>query len=315
MLRESEVLSLLMRRTPAHSLEQDLYCDAGVFEVDMEKIWYREWVFAIPACEIPKAGEFVVHEIGAYSVVIVRGNGGEIRAFHNACRHRGSVLCKTKKGRGPKLVCPYHQWTYELDGSLLWARDMGPDFVASDHGLMSVHCRNVSGMVELTRKNEPGVIHGIGRGMGVCDNDRRAHMGHREEQPREFQREPHATMRRRISGKVSCVQGNAVPGKPIHVRHRCIVGRGPVITVLLEHNECTGWRLMSGFARAAGRDGDPQAVAVDMHSLLIQRNNDRYGSIRLAFGVPREFSRREIAHFLVDLLAQRNRCSDHTFAA
>jgi Rieske 2Fe-2S family protein len=154
MLRESEVLSLLMRRTPAHSLEQDLYCDAGVFEVDMEKIWYREWVFAIPACEIPKAGEFVVHEIGAYSVVIVRGNDGEIRAFHNACRHRGSVLCKTKKGRGPKLVCPYHQWTYELDGSLLWARDMGPDFDASKHGLKSVHCRNVAGMVYICLADE-----------------------------------------------------------------------------------------------------------------------------------------------------------------
>ncbi len=104
MLRESDVLSMLLRRKPAHSLPQELYCDPGVFQVDLENIWYREWLFAIPSCEIPKAGDYVVHEVGVYSVVIVRGTDGQIRAFHNACRHRGSVLCKSKKGRNPKIV-------------------------------------------------------------------------------------------------------------------------------------------------------------------------------------------------------------------
>jgi stachydrine N-demethylase len=147
MLSESDVLSTLMRRKPSYSLAQDLYCDPGVFEADMNRIWYKDWIFAIASCEIPKAGSYVVHDIGAYSVVIVRGNDNEIRAFHNSCRHRGSVLCKTKKGTGPKLVCPYHQWTYELDGRLLWAREMGPEFDPSKHGLKQVHCRNLSGMV------------------------------------------------------------------------------------------------------------------------------------------------------------------------
>ncbi len=121
MLRDSDVLSMLMRRKPDYSLAQDFYVDPGIFQVDMDHIWYKEWVFAIPACEIPKSGDY----IGVYSVVIVRGNDGQIRAFHNTCRHRGSILCKTRKGLGPKLVCPYHQWTYDLDGKLLWARDMG----------------------------------------------------------------------------------------------------------------------------------------------------------------------------------------------
>ena len=147
MLSDSDVLSALMRRAPAHSLAQELYCDPGVFRADMAHIWYRDWLFAIPACEIPKPGAYVVHEVGAYSVVIVRGNDGAIRAFHNTCRHRGSVLCRTKSGTNPRLVCPYHQWTYELDGRLLWARDMGPDFDASRHGLKPVHCRNVAGLV------------------------------------------------------------------------------------------------------------------------------------------------------------------------
>lgn len=147
MLRDSDVLSLLMRRKPAYSLAQAFYVDPGVFRSDMENIWYRDWLFAAAACEIQKSGDYIVYDIGVYSVIIVRGSDGEIRAFHNTCRHRGSVLCKTPKGRNPKLVCPYHQWTYDLDGKLLWARDMGPEFDPSQHGLKPVHCRNASGMV------------------------------------------------------------------------------------------------------------------------------------------------------------------------
>ncbi|MFT3689304.1 aromatic ring-hydroxylating oxygenase subunit alpha [Paenirhodobacter sp.] len=163
MLREPDVLSLLMRRKPAHSLVQELYCDPGVFQVDMDNIWYRDWLFAIPSCEIPKAGDYVVHEVGVYSVVIVRGSDGEIRAFHNSCRHRGSVLCKSKKGRNPKIVCPYHQWTYNLDGSLLWARDMGPEFDPKKHGLKPVHCRNLSGMVYICVADQAPDIEELAR--------------------------------------------------------------------------------------------------------------------------------------------------------
>lgn len=143
----SDILAMLINRKPNHSLARGLYCDQATFDADMENIWYKDWTFSIPACEIPKAGDYVVHDIGIYSVILVRGTDGEIRAFHNTCRHRGSVLCKNKKGSNPKLVCPYHQWTYELDGRLLWARDMGPDFNASEHGLIPAHCRNVGGMV------------------------------------------------------------------------------------------------------------------------------------------------------------------------
>jgi stachydrine N-demethylase len=147
MLRDADVLSMLMRRKADCSLARAFYCDDDVFQVDMEHIWRRQWLFAIPACEIPKSGDYVTYDVGHHSVILVRGSDGVIRAFHNSCRHRGSVLCKTKKGRGPKLVCPYHQWTYELDGRLLWARDMGADFDASKHGLKPVQCRTNAGLV------------------------------------------------------------------------------------------------------------------------------------------------------------------------
>jgi Rieske 2Fe-2S family protein len=147
MLQDSEILAKLMGRQKNYSLEQSFYTDPGVYDLDLRQIFYREWLFAIPACEIPKPGNYVTHQVGAYGVIIVRGTDGEVRAFHNACRHRGSVVCKAKKGSAPKLVCPYHQWTYELDGSLLWARDMGSDFDATQHGLRSVHCRDLEGLI------------------------------------------------------------------------------------------------------------------------------------------------------------------------
>lgn len=154
MLLDSEILNKILKQKENSSLEQQFYTDPDVFDLDMRQIFYREWLFAIPVCEIPKPGNFVTHQIGAYNVIIVHGNDGIVRAFHNACRHRGSVVCKAKKGNNPKLVCPYHQWTYELDGKLLWARDMGPDFDASKHGLKSVHCEVVKGLVYICLADE-----------------------------------------------------------------------------------------------------------------------------------------------------------------
>lgn len=143
----SKITELLARRRPGHALEQPFYGDAEIFRADMETIFYREWLFAIPACELEKTGSYVTHQVGAYNVVIVRGADGVIRAFHNSCRHRGSVICNKARGVSPKLVCPYHQWTYELDGRLLWAREMGAEFDPSKHGLKPVHCRELAGLI------------------------------------------------------------------------------------------------------------------------------------------------------------------------
>lgn len=146
---------LLATRKPGYALERPFYTDPGIFEADLETIWYRDWLFAIPACELEKPGAYVTHKVGAYGVILVRGQDGAIRAFHNSCRHRGSIICKAAKGNVPKLVCPYHQWTYELDGRLLWARDMGPDFDPKAHGLKPVHCREVAGLIFICLAENP----------------------------------------------------------------------------------------------------------------------------------------------------------------
>ncbi|MHA6326388.1 aromatic ring-hydroxylating oxygenase subunit alpha [Roseivivax sp. CAU 1753] len=154
MSAQSEMLAHLMRRRKGHTLPRALYIDPDMFDVDMDRIWYRDWILVGSSAEIPKTGNHMTIQIGDYSVIVVRGADGIVRAFHNSCRHRGSRICQAAKGSAPKLVCPYHQWTYDLDGTLQWARDMGPEFDPARHGLKPVHIREAAGILFLSLSPE-----------------------------------------------------------------------------------------------------------------------------------------------------------------
>ncbi|EFM58202.1 biphenyl dioxygenase subunit alpha [Brucella sp. BO2] len=143
----NEMLVLLTGRDPNFSLEQKFYTDPDYYKLDLENIFYKDWLFVGHDCELPKTGSYMTVQIGAYPVIVVRDAQGGIRAFHNSCRHRGSRICSAEKGTAAKLVCPYHQWTYELDGRLLFARQVGPDFKPADYGLKPVHCETVAGYI------------------------------------------------------------------------------------------------------------------------------------------------------------------------
>ncbi|MCB8889392.1 aromatic ring-hydroxylating oxygenase subunit alpha [Vreelandella malpeensis] len=154
-----ETLQMLQSRARTYSLPQPFYNDARLFALDMEEIFEKEWLFAGMSCEIPAKGNFMTLEIGDNPVVIVRGGEGQIHAFHNVCRHRGSRLCTTGKGKVAKLVCPYHQWTYELDGRLLFAgSDMGTDFDLNQFGLKPVHVRTAGGFMFINLADNPPAI-------------------------------------------------------------------------------------------------------------------------------------------------------------
>ena len=149
MIRDADVLSLLMSRQANFSLPRPFYVDPDLFQIDLKSIWYRDWILAATTPELPKTGSYLTVQLGDYSVIVVKGADGKIRAFHNSCRHRGSRICTADRGTSPKLVCPYHQWTYELDGRLLYAREMGSEFKAADFGLRPVHCEEAGGLVFL----------------------------------------------------------------------------------------------------------------------------------------------------------------------
>ncbi|WP_343315776.1 aromatic ring-hydroxylating dioxygenase subunit alpha [Brucella sp. BE17] len=149
------IQELLAHRRPGHALEQPFYTAPEIYDLDLEHIFYKEWLYAIPSCQLKKPGSYATLRVGAYEVMIVKDRDNEIRAFHNSCRHRGSRICKSREGTVAKLVCPYHQWTYELDGRLIWANDMGPDFDPSAHGLRPVSLRNLCGLIYICLAETP----------------------------------------------------------------------------------------------------------------------------------------------------------------
>ena len=150
--------SLFEQRREGHTLPQGLYTEPNSFDFDMTAIYGQSWLMAGLECELPKAGSYVSMMVGRWPVLITRDRQGEIRAFHNSCRHRGSMICAPGSGTAPKLVCPYHRWTYDLDGSLFAAGRMPDDFEKSEHGLKPVAIECISGTIFICLADTPPPI-------------------------------------------------------------------------------------------------------------------------------------------------------------
>lgn len=153
--RVSLANALLDKHQRGFGLAREFYADQDLFEVELEAIWYGQWLLAGVSCEIAAPGQWIKVDVGRASVVIMRGEDGALRGFHNTCRHRGSRICREDKGKSRNLVCPYHQWTYASTGELLFARDMGSSFDKGEHGLRPVHVREVSGYVFMSLAQAP----------------------------------------------------------------------------------------------------------------------------------------------------------------
>ena len=114
--------------TKVATLPSQWYFDAAHYQGELSRIWYRNWIYACRASDLPAARSFRTLTVGDQSVLIVRDEAGSLRAFHNTCRHRGSMLCRTAEGRVPAagIVCPYHSWRYSLQGELLQTSSQQP---------------------------------------------------------------------------------------------------------------------------------------------------------------------------------------------
>ena len=94
------------------------YTDGAFAELEHARLWPRVWQFACSLDHVSSPGDFYEHRVGRLSVLIVRGDDGVLRAFQNVCRHRGSALCEGSGGDLAELRCPFHRWTWGLDGRL-----------------------------------------------------------------------------------------------------------------------------------------------------------------------------------------------------
>jgi glycine betaine catabolism A len=142
-----KVLELLSGSAGGYTLPQAFYTDPEIFDFDLREIYGRSWLMIGFESELPEAGSYLAVTIGQSSVLLVRGRDAVIRGFHNTCRHRGSQLFEEGHGRGTKLICPYHKWTYDLDGRLIGAARMPADFKSGDYGLLPVRVELAAGCI------------------------------------------------------------------------------------------------------------------------------------------------------------------------
>lgn len=95
-----------------------LYTDPAIFREELEKIWYRTWVYVGHESEVTKPYDFVMKSIGPQPVIMTRGAEGEIHLLLNRCPHRGNQVCTETAGNARTFTCPYHKWTFNNDGRL-----------------------------------------------------------------------------------------------------------------------------------------------------------------------------------------------------
>jgi glycine betaine catabolism A len=124
---------------PQNTLPARYYTDAEMFRGEMESFFCRSWICAGRSEQVARPGDFFLREVNGESIVITRDTDGRLRAFYNVCRHRGTRMCREAAGTfAGRIQCPYHGWTYGLDGHLLGAPHMEADFRHEEYPLHAV---------------------------------------------------------------------------------------------------------------------------------------------------------------------------------
>jgi len=95
-----------------------VYTDPAVFDLEMERIFGRAWLYVAHESQLASPGDFVRARLGRADVVVTRGRDGRVHVLHNRCAHRGAQFCSARRGRAQSFICPYHGWSFALDGTL-----------------------------------------------------------------------------------------------------------------------------------------------------------------------------------------------------
>ena len=134
------------------------YTSPDIFAREMDQIFQRRWICAGRAAELAKPGDFLTREVGAESIIVTRDDSGALRALYNVCRHRGTRMCEEARGNfGGAITCPYHAWSYALDGQCRSAPHMGglEDFDKKDYPLHSAAVAEWEGFVFINLSKSP----------------------------------------------------------------------------------------------------------------------------------------------------------------
>jgi benzoate/toluate 1,2-dioxygenase subunit alpha len=138
---ETAASELVQENSRQFSVHTRVYTDSRVFELEMRRIFGATWVYVGHESEIPRPGRYKTAYIGLQPVIVSRDASGQVHVLLNRCRHRGAAVCRESSGEARSFICPYHGWSYDLDGTLqaITQRDGYPqDFPQKDLGLAKV---------------------------------------------------------------------------------------------------------------------------------------------------------------------------------
>lgn len=122
-------------------IDKRVYTDPRIFDLEMERLFGRTWIMLGHESQIPEPGCYFLGRIARFPVIVVRDESGAIRVLHNRCAHRGPAVCAQRSGRVRGFVCPYHAWSYRLDGRLVSTplkEEYGAGFPWAERGLAAV---------------------------------------------------------------------------------------------------------------------------------------------------------------------------------
>jgi glycine betaine catabolism A len=140
------------------TLPGQYYTDPAIFALEQSHVFEDMWFCSVRSSDLPTAGSFKKVQVGRESVLVVRSRDGQLRAFLNVCRHRGAQICTEDSGAVKRAFqCPYHAWTYDLEGKLIAAPNLTkmPDIDRVEYGLVPVALREWLGYAWVCLAKEP----------------------------------------------------------------------------------------------------------------------------------------------------------------
>ncbi|MGL4861053.1 MAG: Rieske 2Fe-2S domain-containing protein, partial [Enterobacteriaceae bacterium] len=136
---------------------RQLFTEPELFDLEMELIFEKQWIFACHESQISKPNDFITMQAGRQPMIIARDGKGNLQALVNACQHRGATLVRVTKGNQSTHTCPFHAWVYKSDGSLVKTKaeqEYGPDFDKSCRGLRKARISSYRGFVFINLDTE-----------------------------------------------------------------------------------------------------------------------------------------------------------------
>jgi glycine betaine catabolism A len=154
-MEKRDLGSLLATRREGYGMPRAFYNTDALYPEEVARIWQGGWLFAGFTIEIPKPGDFITLTVDNTPVLVMRDDAGEVRAFHNVCRHRGTILCRQDSGHVRAVICPYHSWTYSRQGDLIACHGMQEDLDKSKLSLKPIHTEVVAGLIYVSLAPSP----------------------------------------------------------------------------------------------------------------------------------------------------------------